>query len=263
MVMRPLTAGDFDAVYEAFTTAFGDYVVPLPLTREQLEAMVTRRGWVPAASVGVFEDERMVAFTLNGVDGDRGYDTGTGVIPSHRGRGFSRDMLAFSSDRLREHGCTTYILEVIDRNTKAFEIYRREGFEVVRGLQCWRFEAHRLIGSKAHSGFAASRDNWDVAPSWQNSTQSIARARDVHVTLGDERGSVIVFPNTGDVPQLVVRRDSRRQGIGTQLLEGAAELAGKPLRIQNVDERDAGITAFLESIGAVRTVRQWEMTKAL
>jgi hypothetical protein len=31
----------------------------------------------------------------------------------------------------------------------------------------------------------------------------------------------------------------------------------------NVDERDAGIAAFLERNGAVRTVRQLEMVRAL
>lgn len=65
------------------------------------------------------------------------------------------------------------------------------------------------------------------------------------------------------LPQLVVRRDARRRGIGTRLLESAAAVAGKPLRIMNVDESDAGIAAFLEHNGARRTVRQLEMTRPL
>ena len=36
MVIRPLTASDFDALFLAFTEAFSDYVVPLSPTREQL-----------------------------------------------------------------------------------------------------------------------------------------------------------------------------------------------------------------------------------
>jgi hypothetical protein len=43
------------------------------------------------------------------------------------------------------------------------------------------------------------------------------------------------------------------------MLEQAAGIAGKPLRIMNVDERDEGIAAFLEQAGATRFVRQLEM----
>ena len=48
-----------------------------------------------------------------------------------------------------------------------------------------------------------------------------------------------------------------------RLLHAAASLAGKPLRIMNVDERDHGIAPFLENAGATRFVRQLEMTRSL
>ena len=82
---------------------------------------------------------------------------------------------------------------------------------------------------------------------------------DPHVLLGDSDGYAILFPSTGDVPQLAVRRDARRRGIGTRLVETAAALAQKPLRFINVDARDAGIAAFLDALGARRFVRQIEM----
>jgi hypothetical protein len=63
MVIRTLNGGDFDAVYAAFVEAFSDYVVKLSPAREQLEEMFTRRGYVPEASLGVFEEGRLVAFT--------------------------------------------------------------------------------------------------------------------------------------------------------------------------------------------------------
>jgi GNAT superfamily N-acetyltransferase len=111
--------------------------------------------------------------------------------------------------------------------------------------------------------FATLRLHRDVEPAWQNSDGSTARAKQPHVTIGDERGYAILFPGNGDLAQLVVRRDARRQGIGTNLLHSAAAVAGKPLRIMNVDERDRGIAAFLEHNGATRTVRQLEMIRPL
>lgn len=81
--------------------------------------------------------------------------------------------------------------------------------------------------------------------------------------LGDDDGYVIVFPSNGDVPQLAVRREARRRGIGTRLLRSAAAIAQKPLRVINVDARDEGIAAFLAALGGHRFVRQIEMQRAL
>jgi len=266
MVIRPLTDGDFEAVHAAFAAAFSDYVVPFSPTREQLREMFTRRGWIAEASAGAFDNSQLVAFTLNGIEGNRGYDTGTGVVPTHRRHGLGREVMRASYPLLRERGCSEYVLEVLEANERASALYLAEGFVVSRGLQCWKFEAQGLTGSEALSPCAyepVSLGWWDVQPSWQNSTTSITRARDEHVTLGNGDGYVVVFPNTGDVPQLAVRPEARRRGLGTRLLHAAASLAGKPLRIMNVDERDHGIAAFLENAGATRFVRQLEMTRSL
>lgn len=260
MVIRPLAAKDFAAVFAAFTAAFSDYVVPLQPSPAQLEEMLTRRGWVPEASVGAFDGDAIVAFTLNGIDGTRGYDSGTGVVPSHRRQGLAREVMRASYDLLREHGCDTYVLEVLERNERAYALYLAEGFVVSRGLQSWKVEVSESQSLKVAESEALW---WDVTPSWQNTTASIARAKDTHVTLGDENGYVIVFPNTGDVPQLAVKHEARRHGLGTRLLHAAAALAQKPLRIMNVDESDHGIAAFLEKAGATKFVRQLEMMRPL
>ncbi len=224
---------------------------------------------MPELSVGAFEGDAMVAFTVNCVDGDRAYDSGTGVVPAHRRHGLGREVMERSFELLRER-CSAYVLEVIDVNVRAVELYRATGFEVTRTFQCWSYESTSLRAVESPSNPASLDDltarrleDLDVEPAWQNSDGSIARATAEHVTLGDEHGYAIVFPGNGDLPQLAVRRDARRRGIGTGLLRAAAARAGKPLRIMNVDERDAGIAAFLEHNGAKRTVRQLEMVRPL
>lgn len=260
MVIRTLSADDFEIVHAAFLEAFSDYVVPLSPSREQLLEMLTRRGWHPAASVGMFENERLVAFTLNGIDGDAGYDSGTGVIPSHRRHGLARTMMERSFELLRERGCTRYVLEVIDSNTRAADLYRGLGFVESRGLQCWTFASEEAV---TFDGDGSIRIAGDIEPPWQNTAASISRARDPHITLGDEHAQAVLFPSNGDLPHLAVRRDARRRGLGTRLLRAAAHRAGKPLRIMNVDERDDGIARFLEAAGAKKMVRQLEMIRSL
>lgn len=265
MDLRPLTASDFDAVHTAFVEAFSDYVVKFSPTPEQLREMLTRRGYVPELSAGVFDDERLVAFTLNGVSDARAYDTGTGVIPSHRRRGLGRQMLDVVEERLRGAGYTQYVLEVIESNEPAIELYLAGGFQETRRLQCWAYEARRAVTlpELQSTAFDEMRSWWDIEPSWQNSIASVRRARARQVILGDENGYAIVFPDSGDLPRLAVRQEARRRGAGSNLLDAAATLAGKPLRIMNVDARDAGIDAFLTAAGAQPTVRQIEMVKTL
>jgi ribosomal protein S18 acetylase RimI-like enzyme len=250
-VIRTLTAADFDAVYEAFLDAFSDYVVKLSPTREQLAEMLTRRGYVPEMSIGVFDENRLVAFTLNGIDGDRAYDSGTGVVISHRRRGLARQVMQACFEVL---GSRSYVLEVIDSNRPAIELYRGLGFRETRGLQ-----SYSLTAVQSYSGDAGAPvrlyDCTTLAPSWQNSDASLARARDEHVTLSGGGGEVVLFPNTGDLAQM-------RGRVGMALLQAALERAGKPLRIMNVDEREPGLGDFLEAAGAVKIVRQLEMLRA-
>jgi ribosomal protein S18 acetylase RimI-like enzyme len=248
MVIRTLTASDFDAVHAAFNEAFSDYVVPFSLTATQLREMLTRRGWVPEASVAIEEDARIVAFTLNGVEGNVAYDSGTGVIPSHRRRGLSAKVMRECERVLRERGCDTYILEVIDTNEKAIALYESLGFRETRALQCWLYESP--------SNSALTSDKVNLRPSWQNSDTSIARANDRHVRIGDAENHLILFPSSGDVPRF-------RGIITTALLDDALSLAGRPLRMLNLDEGETAFARFLEDAGARRIVRQREMAKAL
>ena len=264
-MIRTLTHDDFESLFAAFTAAFSDYVVKLSPAREQLREMFTRRGWIPSLSVGAFDGDAMVAFTVNCVDGGLAYDSGTGVIPTHRRRGLARAVMQKSFEVLG--GCEGYVLEVLDNNLSAIALYRALGFREQRGLQCWAYDGGEQAILPVRTGrtgrIACPPLFRDVAPSWQNSDNSIARATNPSATLGEDDGYAIVFPGTGDLPQLAVRQEARRRGLATRLLQEAAQVAGKPLRIMNVDERDAGIAAFLEHVGATRTVRQLEMLRPL
>lgn len=259
-MIRTLTHADFDALHAAFVAAFSDYIVKMSPTREQLLEMFTRRGWVPDVSVAEIEGGEIRAFTVNCVDGTLAYDCGTGVVPAHRKRGLGRALMERSFELLRDRGCTTYLLEVLEENEKALELYRACGFIETRRLQCWTFD--RRTNEPIGGAGIRNEEWWTCEPSWQNETLSIARAKGAYVTIGNEDGYAIVFPSNGDLPQMAVRPEARHRGIGTRLLESAATLAGKPLRILNVDDQDDGFARFLERAGARRTVRQIEMMKS-
>ena len=177
-------------------------------------------------------------------------------------------------DLLSARGAKSYVLEVIETNARAAALYRDVGFEERRRFQCWTFEASALREGGPAARHPPPRElananldtlaAWsDIEPSWQNTLASIRRAPEPYVVLGDDRGAAIVFPRSGDLALLAVRGDARRQGIGSQLLTGCAARAAKALKILNIDDRDAGIAAFMAAAGAKPLVRQIEMIRPL
>src|ERR1051326_5096441 len=88
------------------------FVVPMQMTAEALEMMQRRRGYVPEASLGAFEGDRIVGFVLTCLDGDRAYNSGTGVAVSHRRHGIARELMQRVSDLIAQHGAKSDLLEI-------------------------------------------------------------------------------------------------------------------------------------------------------
>ncbi len=260
--IRSLAGIGWEPLAAAFNEAFSDYVVPMALTADALAAMQRRRGYAADVSFGAFDGDRLVGFVFTCLDGDRAYNSGTGVAPAHRRGGLGRQLVdaVIASVRAR-----SYQLEVIETNAPAAELYRRAGFIEARRLQVWTLAPRPGapdVPAIAAPDLDAIAADADVELPWQNSLASLRRATEPYVALGDERGAAIVFPASADLPLLCVRKDARRRGLGARLLAAAAARAARPLRTM-VDDRDAGIAAFLEAAGATRLVRQLELIREL
>lgn len=271
-MFRTLRDDDFDRVLQAFGESFADYVVPFALNADQLREINARRGVRLDLSVGAFDGDRLVGFTLNGFDGATAYDSGTGVVPSHRRTGLAKGMLAFIEPHLRAAGARSYLLEVIKTNVRALELYKALGFTITRSFTCWKFEG---AGNGTGVDIRPTDPDWralaafrDVAPSWQNNDASMIRARHPHIVLGAFDGEVlagyaIVFPRTHELAQLALRRSHRRRGIGSALLAAAMNEADGSLRVLNVDASDRGIEAFLQARGGAMFIEQYEMSRPI
>lgn len=284
-MIRTLTEADFPQVHRAFLEAFSDYTVPLSLTIDQLAEMLVRRGYRPDLSAGAIEDDRLVAFTLNGFGMWGGkptvYDTGTGVVPAHRKRGLSTAIFEFLLEKLSGAGAEQYLLEVIDTNEAAIALYRKLGFEITRRLQCWSLSLQHIRREQVASPITiADGDLGDLAaltvrfsdmePSWQNSVASIERSRHekrlITAKIAESIiGLLVVYPQSRDLALLAVDPEQRRRGVATSLLRRAMVhlQSEQPMRILNVDEDSATSSAFLNQIGAHKSVRQFEMVRSL
>jgi ribosomal protein S18 acetylase RimI-like enzyme len=253
--------------------AFADYVIPLRVDAEALDALLTRRGWEPAWSFGLFRAGRPVGFWLTGRDdrGDEAYCIMTGILPEARGSGGVQALFArvLAATNARPHR-----LEVIRGNERAVRAYRRLGFRAARVLHYYqRPRAQAVLGEPA---WAAVAEPWTPAalppeswltypPAWQNRREAQRRALEHPVWLavreaGVLRGSAVLFAQNGDLAEIAVDPAARGRGIGRALLAAALQHAAPGrIALTTVDAQDQVLCSWLARSGAELTLSQDEM----
>ncbi len=285
MVIKSLTGVGINEIHHAFKEAFCDYAEPLSLSRDQLNQMITRRGYQAALSFGAYAEDKIVGFTLNGSgiwnNQQTAYDTATGVVKSHRQQGVASRIFEVSLPVLSEHGISQYLLEVIKVNAKAIDLYKKMGFEITREFDYWVSPVEQLQGHSisTDAGFSVVSVNnpnwnqyqefWDFQPSWQNSVDSISRKLDRFLCLEVlEKDRVVAYgimeQGTGDLPQLAVHPDYRRKGLGTELVNcllGAAK--PEHLKVINTSTESLPMKSFLQYLGLNPGYGQFEMIREL
>ncbi|RKZ14601.1 hypothetical protein DRQ53_11145 [bacterium] len=280
MELRYLTDADRPAIHATVLRAFADYEAPVDFDRPRLERLMARRSTDLTASVGAFEKGEMVAVMATAVREFEGvssaYDVFTGVIDEYRGRGLAGQLFDKARHLLVGRGVHRFILEVIRSNDSAIRAYERAGFATRRLLRCYEISAHELLDTPDPEGVrlqiaagppATDYRSWrSWGPSWQNSDDSIDQTVEevcwIHACVGEECvGYAVLVPVARDLPQLVVREDWRRRGIGRALLRAATARIepDQPLRVINVDEASGPDNTLFARFAARELPPQHEM----
>lgn len=279
--LQKLTGMPTQDIHHAFSRAFSDYVEPFDLTQKQLQYMLKRRGFADYLSFGAFSEGEIVGFTLNGAGQWNGkataYDTGTGVQKAFRKQGIASRIMEVSLPLLKAEGISQYLLEVIKTNRKAVGLYQKLGFLVSREFDYWicRREAFNFQSRSLPEDFSIRRIEdpdwgclgqfWDFPPSWQNSVDSVERVQNSMTMLGAYHletpvAYAIMEEGTGDVPQLAVHPEYRRQGLATLLLQELLNLLNPPgLRVINTCSNNTSLKSFLLKLGLEPGFGQYEM----
>lgn len=262
-------------IKDVFNEAFSDYLIPFTLTEESLSAKIKAENIELANSVGVFIDNALVGFILIGIDQVNGnqvaYNAGTGVIPTQRGNKYTEKMYSFLIPILIEKNIRNHQLEVITQNTKALQVYQKNGFTKKRELVCFKGSAF-ISYTKLDIFYQTvqiiefdTNDFWDSIPAYQNSFNSISRDKDNNAIIiaihnNEIAGYIIYNKKSARVQQFAVRKNLRRKGIGSAMFSQVqTHFGGKLVSIINIDKSDKGTISFIEKIGFVSTVEQYEM----
>lgn len=102
-------------------------------------------------SVGAFDGKRLVGFILCGYRKSRNgatlYDGGTGVVPDYRGKGIASAMLSWILREAARKDIDRFLLEVLEHNRAAQELYLKAGFSNRRFFHCYRLDKD-LVGQQ-------------------------------------------------------------------------------------------------------------------
>ncbi|NJO89930.1 MAG: GNAT family N-acetyltransferase [Chloroflexia bacterium] len=281
--MENLKDKSFETLFETFKEAFVDY--EMQLNKDELQRMLTRRGFAPELSFGAFDGNKMVAFTFNGVGEFNGkktaYDTGTGTVEDYRGRGLATEIFLYSLPSLKEAGISQYLLEVLQHNTKAVSLYQKLGFEVTREFSYFVQKNEEVkVGPKQVnssieikpielSQITKLEDAFDFHPSWQNTFHSVFRIPDEFKAVGAFTqnqlvGYCVTEMKSGDVTQMAVDKNYRRMGIGTLLFKEIMALnQHHSVKVINTTVDCESVTGLMKSLAIPEVGKQFEMIKKL
>ena len=148
-------------------------------------------------------------------------------------------------------------------------------FEVTRDFDCFRqtighisnrqYNAGCIITEVSSDHIRGAQNYCEISPSWQNSMDSIDRGASNLICLGAFIDNVMVGycvldTHTGDLTQIAVQRDYRRQGIASRLLhEAVIRMKTDFIKVLNINSDYHPMLAFLESKNIHLASRQFEM----
>jgi len=278
---KTLEGIDIEILHKAFLNAFKDYQVNMEISLLKFNELLISRGYNSKISMGAFENEELVGFVFNGLRKWNGkptaYDTGTGVVSEYRKQGITSNLMLNIKDLLKSKEIHQYLLEVIKTNTNALELYKKQGFEIVREFECFRldknlFEANSDCNIYQQQVTSLNWDLfpkiWDFNPSWQNSIDSIAVKKDklhcINVKINDEVvGYGIIDKTTGDIPQIAVHNDYRRRGIANSIItELINNTDSNKISVLNVN-KNSTLAKFLHYLNFEHFIDQYEMMLTL
>ena len=276
LAYRTLNNVSIETLHEAFQNAFSDYQVEMNLPIETFKQMLQRRGYAPEISIGSFKDNRLVGFVLNGLRNLNGkttvYDIGTGVIIDYRRQGVTSNMLLNVKEVLKQNQIEQYLLEVIQSNTSALQLYKKEGFKIRRNFSCFKIDKKSYTPVKNHKvehtdqmAWDQLREFWDFEPSWQNSIDSVnAVSKEFLYSIVHYDNTIagygIINKKTGDIPQIAVKKVYRGKGIGRSIVTDLIEnTESQKINTLNVDDESKCMKDFLIKLGFEPTVSQYEM----
>jgi len=274
--IRQLTENDMKQMHRTFSESFSDYAVPYKLTLDEFAHKMRHKIHLSYRyTSGAFSNEKLVAFvfhSLNQYENElTAYNGGTGVLQGHRGNKLPAALYDHILPTLSSGGVRFCVLEVLEKNHQAIKVYEQIGFIKTKRFGCFQLKHPKKLKSDGITVESVKEPNLQLyddfgicVTSFGDTMEQLKFNINYETTLevivdGKQAGYLIFQPLLGRVTRFGVRVEHRRKGIGRALFARASKLARKTLSVINVNRDYSGEIDFLESIGFVNTLDQFEM----
>ncbi len=257
---------------ECLLEAFSDYFVKMPSDLVYWEDRLKGARVDYSLSYGMFNEDRLVGFIINGVDHHHGqltaFNTGTGVLPEFRSGRVVDRLYQHALPHFQERGIKKCLLEVIQKNERAIRVYERIGFSKKREVKCFmgRINASArtpVLQKIPFEEICALNYPDDELYSWDNSRSAIEASGDVYTSwlVRDEMdrqvGYFTINIEIGYVARIYAEKEQYEL-----VLNGIALLC-RSVRLNNLDVTRSSLLAALEEAGLQNHVDQYEMEMPL
>ena len=275
--IKSLENTPFSEIVACFNLAFSDYFVPIAASEAYMEKRWYGNRVDYKLSFGAFENQRLVAFIIHGIDSLNGqktaYNSGTGVIPEFRGRRLVAALYAHALPVLKAAEVTQSTLEVITQNHKALKAYQNVGFEIVRTLHCFKGSIipQEIPVSSSQRYQIQKQTAFDpeklkplqaFAFSWENQNAAInllMQDLECWQVWAEEKlkGYIVLNPATGTLLQFGFE-PAEIELVAMFLLQAIGKCIPN-IRINNVDSKAEKLSNLLQQAGLENHLDQYEM----
>lgn len=279
ITVQSLACIDVHTLRSCFNTAFKNYYKPVYLSRQEFADKLITEAIDLKLSFGIFDDEELVGFILNGIDIANNqrvaYNAASGILPEYRGYKLSYLMFENNIEQLKQSGISKIVLEVIEQNIPAIKLYDHFGFTVTRklntyyGKQVLRELEPIDIETMASPNWDLIRKNCEWKPSWQYNTNCIKRAQSnytLQVASNDHEPVAYCISNfnTGMVAHFgCCNIDCKEKYLSALFRQVNGISNNQYTSVINVDSNALYSNTFLLSIGLSRFFTSCEMELVL
>jgi ribosomal protein S18 acetylase RimI-like enzyme len=272
----PASTFSYEELTEAYNQTRVDYIVPMPMNATKLREYVETYDVDLEASAVVIDGDQMLALGMLGVRKGRAWITRLGVVRSNRRRGVGSALVTYLVEQARQKEADYIIIEVIDDNYPAYNLFVKSGFEPVRELLVLRRPPSSLntkppeaeIKMLSYTDAIQLLKRRISKPSWLDEYESLLNAGNLsafHATLADGSQGWLVYQNTVfQLSRLVIQTEVGNQlDVGKTLLYHLhTEHPVQDTKTENLPTNDPHWPAFKE-LGYLVTFRRIEMMLSL
>jgi ribosomal protein S18 acetylase RimI-like enzyme len=269
---------DESFIYQAFQVGFSDYIVKFEFTKEDfLNRFFGPEGNEKESSFIAFYEKEPVGIILGGI---KNYETiktmrcgALAIGPDYRGSGISQKLFELHKTEAKKHGCKQLFLEVIVGNERAIHFYKKLGYEKVYDIVYFSNEdlsKLKNVGKNMEfeikkidfAVFKKGINKWSYHINWQNDIDFLAKEKN-NTYFGayqqnDLVGCLSVHSN-GTIRFLMVDKEYRNIGIGTQLLQ-TAYMNLRLIRLSSGFPNNSLLEGFFKKHGFTKgSLAQYEM----